>query len=68
MSFRIHEEDEEPLECNPAAVRSQKFLAYGIKSNRVDVVGEKEVDLPKDLLNSNTAGSHMVREKFNEES
>jgi hypothetical protein len=68
MSFRIHEEDKEPLERDPAAVHGHEFPAYGVESNRIDVVGEEEANLAKDLLNSNTSSSHMIREKLNEES
>lgn len=68
MSLGVHEEDEQPLEGDPAAVYSHEFPAYGVESNRIDVVGEEEADLAEHLFNSNSSGSHMIREKLDEES
>jgi hypothetical protein len=65
LSFRVEEVDKQALECDPAAVDSKKLPVESAKRDRVNVVGEEAASLAKDLLDSNTAGSLGVWEKFN---
>jgi hypothetical protein len=68
VSFRIHEEDEEPFECDPATVHSHKLPADGVEGNGVDIVREEETDLPEYLLHTDSTSSDVIWEEFDEES
>ena len=67
MSLRVHEKDEEPFESNPATIHGHKLPANCVESDWIDVVGKEQANLAKDLLNTNSTGSDVIWEEFDEE-
>ena len=66
LGLGVEEEDAEELKGDPAAVGRQVLPIDGGERDRVDVVGEEEGDLSKDLLDTDTTGTLGVWEKLHE--
>jgi len=54
------------LEEDPTTVNGEVLPLDGIKSNGVDVGREETGELSKDLLDTDTTGSHGIRPKFDQ--
>ena len=58
--------DNAELEEDPTTVDGKVLPLDGIESDGVDVGGEETGELSEDLLNTDTAGSHGIRPKFDQ--
>jgi len=67
MRLGIHEEYEEPFECNPATVNSHEFPADCLQGNGIDIVREEKTNLAPNLLDTDTAGSDVIWEELDKE-